>query len=283
MLRAALDRMPARAVLDGAIGTELLARGLVLGKDCPDAWNLSAPETLRQIYRAYFEAGADAVQTNTFGGTRIRLGACGQTTNVRAINVAGAVLCREVRPAGKLVIGDLGPAGASASQKGDLEDAFAEQAAYLAEAGVDLLHIETLMDPLEARAAVRGARLGAPGLAVVASLTCTKQHGAFVTPLGHKWEAVLDTLLEEKVDGVGTNCSLAPHDMLGLVERMRARTDKVLWAKPTCAPTYGPSVSPAEFARAALALYQAGANAVGGCCGTGPAHIAALAAARVIR
>src|SRR5262245_6224596 len=99
-------------LLDGAMGTELIARGLDTRVEPPDAWNRSQPEVMRAIYKAYFDAGAEAVQTNTFGANRIRLGQFQRAGEVRAINVAAAVLAREVRPTGRLVIGDVGPTGA---------------------------------------------------------------------------------------------------------------------------------------------------------------------------
>src|SRR5262245_45551990 len=99
-------------LLDGAMGTELIARGLDARVEPPDAWNRSQPGQVQAVYRAYFDAGAQAVQTNTFGANRFRLAQFQRAGEVRALNVAGAILAREVRPAGRLVIGDVGPSGA---------------------------------------------------------------------------------------------------------------------------------------------------------------------------
>src|SRR5688572_13057305 len=97
---------PARLLFDGAMGTELIARGLDIKRDCAEAWNLTRPDEVRAIHTAYFAAGAKAVQTNSFGGNRIRLARYGLNTEVRSINLAAALLCREMRPTGAFVVGD---------------------------------------------------------------------------------------------------------------------------------------------------------------------------------
>lgn len=277
----ALRRLPPRAVLDGAMGTELIARGLRLGADCPEAWNEQHPGEVRAVHEGYFAAGSDAVQTNTFGGTRLRLGLHGRAAEVRALNVAAGVLAREVRPTGRFVIGVIGPTGAIPPPEGnadvvELEDCFAEQAAALAEAGADLLHVETMYHPKEARAAVRGARAGAPGLAVVGSMTCRLTAAGYLTPLGFAPERMLAAYLEEDADGVGVNCTLSPVDMVELVRAIRARTDRPIFAKPTAAPPGRSVLLPEDMGSGARALFAAGATAVGGCCGAGPVHVAAV-------
>jgi 5-methyltetrahydrofolate--homocysteine methyltransferase len=288
MRRTALDRLPRRALLDGGVGTELIARGLRVSKDCAEAWNVERADEVRKIHAAYFAAGADVVQTNTFGGTRLRLSAFRRQTEVRALNLAAALLAREVRPPGGLVVGDVGPTGAIPPPEGkadliELEDCYAEQAMVLAEGGVDLIHIETMYHPKEARAAIRGVKEGAPGLGVVASMTCRRTPSVgsaagigYATPLGFPPEVMLSAFLEEDVDGVGVNCTLAPADMLDLIRALRARTDLPIWAKPTVAPSSSAPLLPEELATGALALFAVGATAVGGCCGAGPADIAAV-------
>lgn len=268
-------------LLDGGVGTELMARGLDPKLEPADAWNWSHPADVQAVYRAYFEAGADAVQTNTFGANRFRLGLFQRANEVRALNVGAAIMAREVRPSGKLVIGDIGPTGAIPPPEGvadlaELEDVFAEQAMALAEGGVDLLHIETMYHPKEARAALRGVRQGAPGLPVVASMTCKLTSGGFATPLGFAPEVMLGVFLEENADGVGVNCTLGPAGMLDLVRLLRMRTDRPIFAKPTATPGPSEHVLPSDMALGAVALLAAGATAVGGCCGTTPADIAIM-------
>lgn len=276
-----IDRLPERALLDGAVGTELIARGLRVGKDCPEAWNLERPDDVRQLHEAYFRAGADAVQTNTFGASRLRLAAFRRETEVRQLNLAGALLAREVRPAGKLVIGSIGPTGAIPPPEGkadlvELEDCFAEQAMVLAEGGVDFLHIETQYHPKEARAALRGAREGAPDLQVAISMTCQRTATGYVTPLGFPAEVLLAVFLEEKVDAIGVNCTLSPADMVDLVSMLRSRSGRPIFAKPTAAPRGVTPLDKLEMAMGSLGLFAAGARAVGACCGAGPDEIAAM-------
>ncbi len=280
----ALLRLPPRAVLDGAMGTELIARGLRLGEDCPESWNDEHPDEVRAVYQAYFAAGCDAVQTNTFGGSRLRLGAYGRSAMVRTLNVAAGLLAREARPTHGFVIGVVGPTGSIPPPEGnadliELEDCFAEQAAALAEGGVDLVHVETMYHPKEARAAVRGIRAGAPGLPIVGSMTCRLSGGSYLTPLGFAPERMLAAFLEEEVDGVGANCTLSPVDMVELVRAIRARTDRPIFAKPTAAPSGRSVLMPEDLGSGARALFAAGATAVGGCCGAGPAHLAAIRSA----
>lgn len=270
-----------RMLLDGAMGTELMARGLDPMVECAEAWNRARPEVVQSVYRSYFDVGADAIQTNTFGGTRFRLGHFERKNEVRQLNVVGALLAREVRPAGRLVIGSMGPTGLLPPPEGnadlaEMEDAFAEQAMALGEGGVDLLHIETFYHPKEARAALRGARAGAPGLAIVASMTCRLGPGGYTTPIGFTPEAMLAAFLEEGADGVGANCSLPPAQMIELVRLLRSRTERPIFAKPTAFPSSMGRVPVAELATGALALLAAGATAIGGCCGTTPADIGVL-------
>jgi len=265
-------------LLDGGMGTELMARGLDTKLESPDLWNRTHPDDVQAVYRAYFAAGADAVQTNSFGANRFRLG---RSPDVRALNLAAALLAREVRPPGKLVIGSIGPTGAIPPPEGradltELEDAFAEQAMALSEGGVDLLHIETMYHPKEARAALRGVRLGAPGLPVFVSMTCKLTPGGYATPYGFSPEAMLGVFLEEGVEGVGANCTLSPAAMLDLVRLLRARTSLPIFAKPTATPGPSEHVLPGAMATGALALLAAGASAIGGCCGTTPADIAVM-------
>ena len=276
-----LDWLPSHLVLDGGVGTALIARGLDLGEEPPEAWNLGHPDAIKQVHRQFAEAGAGAVQTNTFGANRLRLCSSGREDQVAALNRAGVQLAREAVPRGVLVIGSMGPTGTVPPPEGDadlveLEETFADQAAALADEQVDLLHVETFYHPKELRAALRGCRAGAAGVPVVASFSCGRVGSGYASVLGFPPDALLSVALEEGAEGVGVNCTLIPADMLALVERLVARAQVPVFAKPVVAPHQGAPLYPQEFAAGALALFGAGARAVGGCCGTGPADVAAL-------
>lgn len=278
-----LDWLPPRLLLDGGMGTSLIARGLDLDREPPEAWNLRQPELVREIHRRFIEAGAGAVQTNTFGGNRLRLARYGLAGEVEPLCRAAVALARAVAPEGVLVFGSIGPTGALPPPEGDadlaeLEDAFAEQAAALGDAGVDLIHLETFYHPKEMRAALRGCRIGAAPVPVVASVACAAPRPGvltFTTVLGFPADAVIGVALEERADGVGVNCGLVPADLLPFVERLVARTRLPVFAQPIVAPSSGPPLYPGEFATGVAALFDAGARVVGGCCGTSPTDLAA--------
>ncbi|RMH37748.1 MAG: homocysteine S-methyltransferase family protein [Deltaproteobacteria bacterium] len=272
------ELLPRGSLLDGAMGTELIGRGLDLSVEPPERWNVTRPDAVRDVHARYAAAGAVAVQTNTFGANSFRLAAYGVAGAVREWNAAAVRLARESAP-GCAIIGSIGPTGATPPPEGDailadLEAAFAEQAAALADAGADALHVETMYHPKEARAAVRGCRIGAPGVPVIASFTCRIEAGHVTTGFGFPAESLLQAFLEEGAAGVGVNCTLAPADMLDAVRTIRRRTALPIVARPTIVPTNAAPLLPGEFATGALALIAAGATAVGGCCGTGPADIA---------
>ncbi len=259
------------------MGTGLMARGLRIAEQPPELWNITQAEVVRELHAHFVDAGADAIQTNSFGASRLRLRARGLEDSTREINLAAGAVAREASPDG-CVIGAIGPTGEIPPPEGaadlyELEDAFAEQAALLAEAGVDLLHVETMCHSKELRAAIRGARQGAPDLPLAASMSCKRLGDAFTTSLGYPADAMIAVMLEEGVDALGANCTLTPGDLLDLAERLVATGLPVL-AQPTIAPDSGSPLYPGEFATGAEALFAVGVRAVGGCCGTGPADIA---------
>jgi 5-methyltetrahydrofolate--homocysteine methyltransferase len=282
--------LPRRTVLDGGMGTALIARGLDPRIDPPEAWNLSRPETVREIHRRFVAAGCQAIHSNTFGGNRVRLRAVGREPELAAYNRAGVELAR-AEAGGAVVIGSIGPTGLVPPPEGDadlieLEDAFAEQAQLLVGAGARALHLETFGHPKELRAALRGARAGAPGVPVIGSFTCLAAIGSgrvgdpiLRTPAGFSPDAMIQVLIEEAADGAGVNCSVGPNDMIALVARLAGRVDVPIVARPIAAPQGSAPLLPDEFAREAVDLFTVGAALVGGCCGTGPADLGALRAA----
>ncbi|MGD9002680.1 MAG: homocysteine S-methyltransferase family protein, partial [Anaerolineae bacterium] len=194
-------------VADGAMGTMLQAAGLPLGA-APEGWLLENPRAVGDVHRAYIEAGADLILTCTFGGTRLRLERSGLGGRVGEINRRAAEVAREAAGDAVLVAGDIGPMGEFLAPLGAMSyteavDVFAEQAAALAQAGVDVLYVETMSALDEARAAVEGALRVADGIPVTATLSFDS-HGR--TNMGVRPEEAAEALLELGVDALGANC-----------------------------------------------------------------------------
>jgi 5-methyltetrahydrofolate--homocysteine methyltransferase len=279
-------------VFDGAMGTMLFAAGLTDGA-CPELWNATRPDVVRGIHRGYFEAGSDFVETNTFGGTRLKLAAYGLQDRTRELNILGTKLARDVCPPGGLVAGSIGPTGHLPdwfAPLGDvseqtLTDNFREQAEALAEGGADLFAVETMMYPEEAVLAIRAAK-EATGLPVMCTMffQFERDKGRDRTMWGTSPEEAAKTLLEAGADVVGMNCGDGgPERAAAIVRAMRSVTDAALVAYPNAGlpivhkdgrTTY--ELSPEEMVRGYPAILEAGANIVGGCCGTTPAHLALI-------
>jgi len=275
-------------ILDGAMGTQLIERGFA-SETCPEEWNVSHPDIVRDIHRAYFEAGADIVLTNTLGGTAAKLAHHGAEHRVEEFNRAAAALAAEARDAVKpdgLVGGDVGPTGRFLKPMGDLtpeemRDMFAAQSAALIEGGADLICIETMFDLAEACLAVEGARR-VTSLPVMASMTFGVTPRGYKTMMGVDPKRAVDSLLEAGADVVGTNCSLAADQMVELVAELRAATEAPILAEPNAGQPRleGEQTvydeTPKHFAAVMPLLVEQGANVVGGCCGTTPEYIVAL-------
>ena len=280
-----LDRDPARALrLDGAMGTELIVRGLRVREDCPERWNVDRPEDVRAVHASYAAIGVEAVQTNTFGGTRPRLARFGLADRQRELLTAAVALARAGAP-GLPIIGSLGPTGETLPLSGapdpQVEGAYAEAAAILAEAGVAVLHLETMFHPGELASAVRGARAGAPSVPIVASMTLMPGATGLETPHGVPIAKMIRAVEATEPDAVGVNCSVEGERMVAAVEALREALALPVWARPQAKMSpkcvTGQSSETAEaFARWAVQLVRGGASAVGGCCGAGPEFLAAL-------
>jgi homocysteine S-methyltransferase len=273
-------------VADGAMGTMLHTRGVGFDK-CFDELNLTNPGAVAEIHRAYIEAGAQLVITNTFGANRFKLGKHGLQEDVLEINRAGVDLAKRVVAASfrdVLIAGDVGPLGVRIAPYGRVQpeaarEAFAEQIGALAEAGVDLLVIETFSDLYEIREAIKAARQVCD-LPVVASVTFTRDDR---TLLGDDPFKVASRLSEAGVDVIGVNCSGGPTQLLRLLKQMsQAVPEGKFWVKPNAGwpeQVGGRIMYPADaeyFGDYALSFREAGACIVGGCCGTTPQHIAAM-------
>ena len=271
-------------VLDGATGTNLQKAGMPTGV-CPEQWILEHPQTLIDLQRSYVEAGTDIVYAPTFTASRIKLEEYGLADRLEEMNRALVALSREaVAGSGALVAGDLTMTGKQLAPIGDLPfetlvEVYKEQARVLADAGVDLFVVETMMSLQETRAALIAIREVCE-LPVMASLTYESDGR---TLYGTDAKTAMVVLQSLGADAVGLNCSTGPMEMVSAVEQMREVANIPVLAKPNAGlPQLEDGVTvyrmtPEEFATAGTALVEAGASIVGGCCGTTPAHIKALA------
>lgn len=267
---------------DGAWGTQLQSRGLEAG-ECPDAWNLSHPDRVTEVARAYREAGSRVILTNTFRANAISLAGWGLEGKVAEINRAGVQISRAAGEG--FVFASVGPTGKILMQgdvtEQELVDAFGAQARALAEAGADAILLETMSDLEEARIALR-AVLPA-GLPVVVSFVFDTGKNKDRTMMGNTPEQVAKAMTEDGASAVGANCGVGIEMFLPVCRRMHAATDLPVWIKanaglPVAAGdsvTY--STSAEAFASHAPGLVEAGASFIGGCCGTTPEFIRALA------
>lgn len=277
------EALAGRAYLlfDGGMGTLVQAAGLHTVHAVPDLLNLTHPEAIVAIQRQYVEAGADCITTNTFNTNRLKLANVGAT--VAEVYAAAAA---NARAAGApLVAGDIGPTGALLEPLGTLTfdeafDIFSEQACAAEAAGCDLIVVETMADLLEAKAAVLAA-VESTALPVFATMTFGEDGRTF---LGTTPAIAATTLSALGASAVGLNCSLGPVELAPLVEELAPHNRALVMAQPNAGlPRIQDGetvfdVGPDEFARAMEAILDAGATVVGGCCGTTPAHIAALSA-----
>ena len=271
-------------VLDGATGTNLQKAGMPTGV-CPEQWILEHPQTLIDLQKAYVEAGTDIVYAPTFTASRIKLEEYGLEDRLEEMNRALVALSKEaVAGSGALVAGDLTMTGKQLAPIGDLPfetlvEVYKEQARVLADAGVDLFVVETMMSLQETRAALIAIR-EVCDLPVMASLTYESDGR---TLYGTDAKTAMVVLQSLGADAVGLNCSTGPMEMVSAVEQMREVANIPVLAKPNAGlPQLEDGVTvyrmtSEEFATAGAALVEAGASIVGGCCGTTPAHIKALA------
>jgi 5-methyltetrahydrofolate--homocysteine methyltransferase len=274
-------------VFDGGYGTMLFAAGLLNGA-CPELWNATHADVVAGIHKGYFDAGSQIVETNTFGGTRLKLDEYRLGDRTRELNVKGAQLARSVAPPTGFIAGSIGPTSrlpldyaldAGVTDE-DYEATFREQAEALAEGGVDLFAVETMMFPQEATAAIRACKAVAD-LPVMATMffQFEELHDRDRTMWGESPGEVAKNLLAAGADVVGMNCGRGPDRAIVIIREMRAVTDAPLVAYPNAGlpVTQGDRVTyelgPEEMARDYPALLEAGCNIVGACCGSDPEHI----------
>lgn len=280
MLAPFLDEISRRVlVCDGAMGTMLYTKGVFVNR-CFESLNLSQPDLVVEVHLGYVRAGADVLETNTFGANRVKLSAFGLTEKVRAINIAGARVARHAAREQAYVAGAIGPLGIRIEPWGktgvdEAEEYFREQAAALLEGPVDLFILETFRDLNEMGAAIAAVR-SLCDLPIVAQMAI-EDHGATLD--GTPPEKFGVELVRRGAHIVGVNCSVGPAPMLETIERIAATTDAPLSAQPNAGkPRHidGRTIylsSPEYLASYARRFIANGVRLVGGCCGTTPEHI----------
>jgi homocysteine S-methyltransferase len=268
-------------IADGAMGTVLYGKGVFINR-CFDELNISSPQMVKQVHQEYVKAGAEILETNTFGANRIRLSAYGFAEKLNAINEAGVRLAREAAGEKAFVAGAIGPLGAQIEPLGPLSfsearQTFKEQAEALLSAGVDLLVLETFYDLSELREAIAAVREAAgPDMVLIAQVT-VNDDGSLRD--GSSTETFTRSLDGWAVDVIGVNCSAGPKTALETIEKMAAYTAKPLSAMPNAglpATVEGRNIylcSPEYMAQYSRRFLQAGVRVIGGCCGTAPEHI----------
>lgn len=279
-------------LLDGAMGTQLIARGVEVGK-CNDYLNVESSDIVFDVHRAYLEAGSDAVLTNTFGANKYALARHGFGDKVEEINRAGAQIARRAAGEDKYVLGDVGPSGdflepLGSLKPGALREAFAEQAKGLADGGVDGFIIETMSALEEIEVAIEAVKLVCD-LPVFASMAFEVGGGGYRTMMGVDVESAVSKMVSLGVDAAGFNCGTASLDeYVELASKVALAVkalgqDVAILAEPNAGKpelvddraVY--NVTPQDFASALEKIYSVGVNIIGGCCGTGPRHIEAIA------
>lgn len=269
-------------VSDGAWGTFFQQKGLQPG-ECPESWNINNPEAVFEIAKSYISAGADMIETNSFGGSVFKLKSYSLEDMVYEINKSAAEISRKAAGQNKHVLGTIGPTGkiimTGEVTMDELFDAFKVQATALAEGGADTIVVETMSDMEEALAAIRAAKTTT--CEVICTMTFEKSgEGAYHTMMGITPEQMTQQIIDEGIDIIGANCGNGIQNMIGIVSEIRKKNKDipVLIHANAGAPVYkdGETIfpeTPDEMATYVQSLIDAGANIIGGCCGTTPDHI----------
>jgi 5-methyltetrahydrofolate--homocysteine methyltransferase len=273
-----------RVVLfDGAMGTELIRYGFKSG-ECPEQWNVDKSDIISSIYRSYFEAGADVVSTNSFGGSLIKLSSYDLGGKCYELNYEAAQLAASIRPEGKWVAGSIGPTGKFLKPVGeydeiDFEDSFLQQIKGLKDGGVDILLMETQYDLREVLSAIRAAQKISDHPPIFATMTFNKTPRGFYTIMGNSVTQSFEELKKMGVEVIGANCTLDSKNMSDLVKIMRESTKLPILAQANAGQpsvtakgvVYSQSLE--DYVRYIPDMINGGANFIGGCCGTNPDYI----------
>lgn len=273
-----------RAVLfDGGIGTELIRHGFQSG-ECPEKWNIDKSEIVISIHKAYFDAGADIITTNSFGGSSIKLSNYDMGDKCYELNLTAAQLAVSVKPNDKWVAGSIGPTGKFLKPVGeyeeeDFEKAYFQQIRGLKDGGVDILLMETHYDIKELMCAIRAAKKISKHPPIFATMTFNKTPRGFYTIMGNSVYTSFEELKKMGTEVVGANCTLDSKDMSELVKIMRESTTLPILAQANAGQ---PSVtsqgvvytqSLEDYVKYIPEMLKNGADFIGGCCGTNPDYI----------
>lgn len=285
---ALLDRLRQGEVLvgDGGMGSMLIERGLQIG-ECPEQWNLDRPEVLEEIARLYFEAGAQIVETNTFGGSPLKLSQYGLDNRTEEINVQAVRAVRAAVGDKAYVSASCGPTGRMLKPYGDVDPeemsaAFERQFKAVMAEGVDLICIETMTDIKEATLAIKAVRSLSSSIPICATMTFDPTPKGFFTVMGVSVEQAASGLADAGADIIGSNCGNGIENMVRIAGEFKKHATLPLIIQPNAGlpeikegrVVYGET--PEFMAEKAQRLLELGVGIIGGCCGTTPAHVAAL-------
>ena len=266
-------------LFDGGMGSEVFKRGIMPGK-LPDTLNIEHPDVIFEIHKAYYDAGADMCQSNTFGSSFINLKNYKIEDRIKEINLGGLENIKKARPPNRLIVADIGPSGEFRPPVGKASpdqwiSSFEKQAAFL-EDGVDLWHIETMSDIEEMKAALEGVKTISKK-PIISSMTYKKTKRGFYTIMGDSLEKCVQFQEDQKVDVIGANCTLGSDQMVDLMKDLKLLTDKPISIKPNAGQpridnnnraVYDQPIK--DFVNDIGEMIQLGAKIVGGCCGTSP-------------